>query len=560
MGKKNQNRKIQLDLNIGILDDMVRYIFSENGNVHKKSLVRMRELFEMLDESVYENDRQMEVRVFLINKLLEGKLGKRINNLQMLSNYCLGGQYDDEVLEIYAEIDELPDLSDEEVYFIDEYVSDRLEFSYIYNYEEDIDNMIIKLRSGDFNSLRDYNEEFEDIVQNLYNNMKQAKSSSKHAERDFNTNPDSLDSAVSRTITNLNRPSNRLKTGVKWLNKMLGGGYQGGRAYLHLGMPKGWKSGMLLNICLWAKHYNDDIVTKDPTKKPAILYVTQENSIDETLERVWSYYFGEETDINQYDEQTAMQMLYDAGFNDEGITIHIKYRPNKSISTADLDSMIDDLSLEGYECVMLVQDYIKRIRCVDKAAAKDIRLELGAVMDEMTVIAKTRGIPVVTASQMNREAAKVIEASEGKKANLAKQLGSSHAGESMLMIENADFVFVQAMEEKKSTGNKYLTLKLIAGRGKKGDGLTYFAHPFENGMKLEEDQNLSKTKSVLDLGDDLANFDPNNTKRPDDEDYTPTPQRSKTPSSSNIPTIRTRPKLTGTDGGNQMLANMEIEV
>jgi hypothetical protein len=79
-------------------------------------------------------------------------------------------------------------------------------------------------------------------------------------------------------------------------------------------------------------------------------------------------------------------------------------------------------------------------------------------------------------------------------------------------------------------------------------------------MKLEEDQNLSKTKSVLDLGDDLANFDPNNTKRPDDEDYTPTPQRSKTPSSSNIPTIRTRPKLTGTDGGNQMLANMEIEV
>jgi hypothetical protein len=265
------------------------------------------------------------------------------------------------------------------------------------------------------------------------------------------------------------------------------------------------KSGLLLNIALWGKKYNKNVTTKDPTKKPCVLYLSMENSIDETIERLWSHYVGEEVEIRDYSSKEALEMLSKAGFNNDGISLVIKYRPNRSINTADLDAMIDDLAMEGYEVVMLVQDYIKRIRSIN--SHPDLRLELGAVVDEFAVIAKDRGIPIVTASQLNREAFRIVENAEGKKSNLAKQLGASQAGESMLMIENADFAFIQAREYKQSTEKTYLTLKRIAGRGK-DTSFNYFAHPFINGMKLDEDEGSLKTLSILDLGDDLANFDP----------------------------------------------------
>src|SRR5690606_30796789 len=115
------------------------------------------------------------------------------------------------------------------------------------------------------------------------------------------------------------------------------------------------------------------------TKKPCILYVTQENDIDETIERLYSYYVDEDTDLKNLSLKEAMERLRNAGMNEDNIAIRIKYRPNNSITTADLDAMIDDLALEDLEVIMLIHDYIKRIRPI--SYIKDRHLQLGAVMD-----------------------------------------------------------------------------------------------------------------------------------------------------------------------------------
>ena len=116
------------------------------------------------------------------------------------------------------------------------------------------------------------------------------------------------------------------------------------------------------------------------------------------------------------------------------------------------------------------------------------------------------------------------------------------------MLENADYVILITKEKKKSTENEYITFKLLASRGKKMD-LTYFAHPMQNGMRLEEDVTLSKSLSIADLGDDLANFDPNSPKSSEDGEVAPR-----------------RPRITPTSvkttamNSDEMIKNMKIEL
>ena len=49
-----------------------------------------------------------------------------------------------------------------------------------------------------------------------------------------------------------------------------------------------WSTTTLLNLALQIKQYNKRYKTKDPTKKPAIVYLTLENSKRETFSRMFS--------------------------------------------------------------------------------------------------------------------------------------------------------------------------------------------------------------------------------------------------------------------------------
>jgi hypothetical protein len=257
---------------------------------------------------------------------------------------------------------------------------------------------------------------------------------------------------------------------------------------------------MLLNMALHAKKYNKNIQTKDPSKTPVILFVSQENTINETLLRIWSYLFGNDSKIHHYDHETAMNMLYNSGLLSSKPgepEIIFKFRSNKSINTSDLDHMIDELELEGKEVVFLIQDYMKRIRST--VNHKELRLELGEVTNEFSVIAKERDIPVLSAMQLNREAFRIFEEASGnleKQFDIIKRLGVSHVGESLDIIQNCDYAFIQSMTKTKKEiapgmepiEQVRLFVKLVAGRGQytKIDNFIYnFAQ--NNGMKLEED-------------------------------------------------------------------------
>ena len=166
-------------------------------------------------------------------------------------------------------------------------------------------------------------------------------------------------------------------------------------------LRNGWKSGFLLNCASWGKRYNS-FVTHDPNLKPVIVYLSMENTNEETLTRLWNHCFGNASEIKNYDKVEAANMLERANIftpnNPNSPELLIWYRSNRSINTADLNIMLEDLKKEGKECVFLILDYLKRIRPVEQS--KELRLELSNITNELKTIAMEQDIPILTAMQL----------------------------------------------------------------------------------------------------------------------------------------------------------------
>jgi hypothetical protein len=168
--------------------------------------------------------------------------------------------------------------------------------------------------------------------------------------------------------------------------------------------------------------------------------------------------------------------------------------------------MLEDLEKEGKQCVLLVLDYLKRIR--SSRVNKELRLELGQITDELNTIAKDLEIPILTAQQLNREAYKSVEEAATFEAKIAAidRMGASNVGESIDIVQNVDYGIILnrvsnivANEEGDVESiDNYLSFKLIACRGKQPP-FTTFTHRFRDGnsMALVEDWNLKQPTSVF---------------------------------------------------------------
>ena len=193
---------------------------------------------------------------------------------------------------------------------------------------------------------------------------------------------------------------------------------------MYLAFPGGGKSQMLLKSALDIKKYNR-VKPKDPDKHPAVLYLTMENSVEETIERIFNMLVSSD-DIRNFKTDTVIKKLKEAGqlkiTDDNNINIIIKYYPNKSISTGDLYGIINDLEDEGNEVIALIFDYVKRIKSVEKYNGE--KEELKYITNELKNLASFYDIPVITAQQLNRSAASVVDAAlQAKKEDVTKLVG-----------------------------------------------------------------------------------------------------------------------------------------
>lgn len=477
------DKTININFDLNVLNLMCSYVVSENRNVRRSHLINMRNLFELMDIGVYINDIEKMKRIDFIKKGIEARLIKNIKNPILIIKYINGGIIDENTFDISV----LVSLSNEELSWIDETISESLKYAFIYN---DMDRMIdicTRFKAADFISRGAIVNEFEVLINEIQTKFRKVRVESL-SEVPFTLRNGAFEEVMADIHEKLTNPSSMLQTGMQGFNELTGGGLFSSRVYMLLGMTGVGKSLTLLDIALQIKKYNKHYIPKDPTKIPVVLYMTMENSVRETVQRLFT--MSTSKDITKYSCDEVCDMLRKDGelylSDDSPIDIIIKYVPDRSVDTGYLYTMVEDLEDEGYEVICLIQDHIKRIRSCYKQT--DLRLELGAVVNEFKTFANIKDIPVITNSHLNRDGARTIdEGLKSNKADLTRMLGKANIGESMLMLDNLDCSFIINVEFD-ADGNKYMVFKRIKMRYQ-ASSRDYICQPFKqnNAIKLVED-------------------------------------------------------------------------
>lgn len=477
------DKKLPINFDLASLTLMCNYVISENRNVRRIQYINLRNLVEMLDMDKYSSDPERLKRINFIKRGLEARLTKGLIDPLLILKYINGGIMEDNLIDI----DEFRNLSNAEIDWINETVSLSLKSAFVY---EECDRMIdlwTRFKAADYRHISALTAEIEHAIADLHTKFRKAKVESS-TERIFSLNPDSLYSTIMDSYNEVTSKYRKLITGMQGFNQMIGGGFENTRVYLLLGITGIGKSMTLLDIAYQLKKYNKGFKPKDPTKKPCIVYLTMENTVTETIQRLFQICTGEEFAKQSSPDEIIRKLMVEGELyltDESPIDIIIKFKPNKSVDTSYLYTLTEDLEDEGYEVIALIQDHAKRIRST--LANPDIRLELGDVINELKTFATIKDIPVISNSHLNREGARVIDANATKtKADLTRLLGKSNIGESLLMLDNVDFAAI-INKEYDNEGNMYMVFKQIKTRIK--CLRDYICQPFykENDIKLIED-------------------------------------------------------------------------
>ena len=364
--ENNSEKKVDIILDLGMLNQMCSYILTENRHLIKTTqLVNMRALFDCINMDKYVTDLEKLKRINFIKRGLVARIDKRLNNKELILASINDGLLDENVTGI--DLNALVNLNADEIKFINENVDSILKYTFIYNNVENLYNLLTKFKAGDFVSKWEVVQDIQNsvtIMQNKFRRVDAALST----ETEFRLNPEYMEDNFRDVYDKVTNPSARLVTGMQGFNEMLGGGFQCGRTYILLGQTGGGKSLTLIDLCIQLKKYNSNFVCKDPTKKPCIVYLTMENTVEETVERIYEMSTG--TEIGNLPFEEALNKLRTEGelyVSDESpIDIIIKFKPNKSVDTSYLYVLSENLEDEGYEVIAFVQDHIGRIRSIEQ--------------------------------------------------------------------------------------------------------------------------------------------------------------------------------------------------
>lgn len=456
------DNKIRLSLDLSTLNMFCSYIISENRNIKRSQLINMRNLFEVMDLSEY-TDNEKAKRVSFIQKGLDARLVHGLTSTEMIIKHINGGFLDNDLIDLKS----FTGMSNAELTWINGTVAKSLDYAFIYTDVDRIIDAAMKFKGSEYNSKDEAALEFKRLIIAMNSEFRRHESRAIADDR-FSLLQEPFETSIRDVHESLSNPSCKLKTCMQGMNEMLNGGFEGERVYFYFGLPGEGKSTTLLDLAIQIKSANRDFKPKDPTKIPCVVFLTMENSVRETVERMWDMLCDRE-DMTHYSVEEVMQILREEGelylSGDNPIDIVIKFVPGESVDTSYLYTLVEDLEDDGYECICLIQDYVKKIRSVYNSNA-EIRVQYGSVVNEFKTFATIKDIPVISASQLNRDATKHID--EGRKTNktdLVRLLGRSNIGESQLILENIDAGFLIAPEYDMD-GNKYLGIQKIKSRFK----------------------------------------------------------------------------------------------
>lgn len=506
---KAQHAKITFD--IGMVNAFIQYLRCEY--VSAQDRLYLYQMIKSLDLETYRYSPDIHERLEVVKALLEAQVDEKLSDDNLIHSYITSHVPDSERI-LKAVGFGKNSLSSAECEYIGKAIYARVQHLEIYKVKDDIIKILNNLDNSSYEvSYYKLIQDLKDKMSLLMSNL-QGPATDVGLIREFSFSDETFAKLIDVIVKKRKRPASILQTGIRQLNAILSGGFQSTRLYTIIGGSGRFKSGTLLNLADQIRRYNPQIVPFENGLRKTVLFITLENSIEESVERIYDMYSDINNELRDQETSDVINLFRNEGgfsFTGEaGIDIDFVYRGNLEIDTSAIYGMVQSLVDKGKQPICIVLDYIKRINSAHPSNG-DERVRMSYVAKELKAIAQYFEIPVITAMQLNREGNSIIDAAmRENKQDVARFVGSSSIGNAWDIIEDSDWVGLINLEAQKSTGQLFLTFKRLKIRGKSAiQCVDYFNHPFvnEKNIRLMPDVNLENPVSVISLASDLESID-----------------------------------------------------
>lgn len=514
---RENNTGVKITFDIPMLNSLIKYIRCEY--VSQSNLLNLYKLLKQLNFESYNYSPDIKDRLELLKVACEAIVDNEIRDENVLYMYII--EKKPELKELVTELGlEKNQLPNSDCKFITNAINERLQCIYIYDVKDDIIDALESFDKTGFTSYYDILNTLKIKLSNLMVKL-QNVSAPDALIRSFNFSGEEYRDLLAKIVNKAKTPSTVLMTGIRQLNAILSPGFQSGRLYTFLGGTGRFKSGTLWNITDQIRQFNPHIIPVENGMRKTLLFVTMENTIYETILRLFDMYNDTGKEITEFTPAEVEEILREKGnfmFTDSnGIDIEMRYYSDLEIATSNLYSLINELANSGKQVIALVLDYILKINSA-KEHYGDERLRISYAGRELKALAQYYDIPVITAMQINREGNSILDAAmQDGKEDIGRFIGASYVGQCWDLIQESDFVCFINLEMQKSTGKWYLSFKRTKIRGKKDPmAVDYFNHPFvnNNGIRLQPDVMLDKPVSIMSIASDLVSIDDVQTDTP----------------------------------------------
>lgn len=500
---------IQFD--IETLRMIASYVLTINPIINRQALSNVSILFDTLDLSIFNSDIEKNKYIDIIIKGVKARLSSGSDNIDVIKTMIRGGIVSDNSHDEYTEIFKtIYCLNIDEIKFVNGTIESCLSYLNISNHAPRFIELLSDIENNKSNA------KVHELIQEFNNLTSDYVSKTRSIEANMNTDVDfmlskkELDLFIDDYLFKCDNMADKIITGMQEFNNLIGGGFERERCYVLAGLAGTGKSMVSLNLMLQIMEFNRNIKTLDKSKKPCIVFITQENSTFETMERFLNILGCKDPKRTSRDEimyllnkANIVTELDDESENDFDFQILIKFIPGGSQNTDYLYTLYDDLNQKGYEVVVLVQDHIKKMRSA-LHAGKDLRIELGEVVNEFKTFATIKKCAVITVTHLNRSAdTKIRDSIEKGSLDPLKDVGRDAIGESYLLIDNSDCcLFLHKVYDTDNT--PLMSFNRVKERFEVDPFKRYIAHPME-GPTLLTDLHLPEPLSRMSVNNDIQN-------------------------------------------------------
>ena len=342
------------------------------------------------------------------------------------------------------------EISTEEIEEMRTVVTANIERAVMFNSVPMIDDLVSRIKISSIEDLDNLITEFRSTMSEVNHKIKNIKKASNKLENLILT-PDNIQDLTSHVHTELNRKNRKIKTNVKAFDRVYGGGLEPGTAHL-LGAGTGQRKSLtLLNLVESMATGNklSEFQTKDPTKKPLIVYISFENVQSASFLRLCKLISNKNQEEFKLSDPNAIQQEIAEHLND-AIPIKLVYAPSYTVSIQDLHKYCEnnvDETGQGYETVAIVIDYLALFNAPQNA--ENHRLGLSLTMRGLADYGVINNVASLTAIQLNAES------------DNAAKLTRNAAAESKAILDHCDSVVF------------FRTHSLIPGQNSLGSSFDY---------------------------------------------------------------------------------------